>query len=95
MLVLERREGQSLIIADSIRVTVLEIGFNKATIEVCNQFEEGSIFESVSVEGDIQVCDGVSVKLLMTTRKTVKLGTIAPREVPVHRKEVIDRKGSN
>ncbi len=83
MLVLARRQGESLIIGDDIKVTVLTIDKTQITLGVNDS--EGV---TLDVQETITIKDGITVKLVKTDKTQVKLGIEAPADVTINREEV-------
>ena len=82
MLVLARRQGESLIIADDIKITVLIIYKTQIKLEV------NSEVVTVKLEGNITIGDGITIKLIKLDTNQVKLGIEAPEDVSIKREEV-------
>ena len=82
MLVLTRRQGESLIIADDIKITVLII--YKAQIKL----KVNSEVATLHLEESMSIADGVTVRLIKMDTNQVKLGIEAPEDVNIKREEV-------
>ena len=83
MLVLTRRLGESLIIGDDIKVTVLTI--DKKQVKLSVNDSEGI---TLDLQETITIKDGITVKLVKTDKTQVKLGIDAPADVTINREEV-------
>ena len=83
MLVLARRQGESLIIGDDMKITVLNIGENLIKLGVNNS--EGI---SLGLQETITIKDGIIVKVVKIDKTQIKLGIEAPEGVAIHREEV-------
>ncbi len=84
MLVLARRQGESLRIGDDNKITVLNITINRIKLSVNDS--EG-VF--LSVQETLPIKNGITVKLIKTEKSQVELGIIAPGGVKVDREEVV------
>ena len=82
MLVLARRQGESLIIADDIKITVLIIYKTQIKLEV------NSEVVTVNLEESISIADDITIKLIKMDKNQVKLGIEAPADVSIKREEV-------
>ena len=83
MLVLARRQGESLIIGDDTKVTVLNIGENQIKLGVN---DSGGVI--INLQESISIRDGIKVKLVKIDKTQVKLGIEAPADVTINREEV-------
>jgi len=83
MLVLARRQDESLIIGDDIKVTVLTI--DKKLVKLGVNDSEGV---TLNLQESISIRDGITVKLVKTDKTQVKLGIEAPADVTINREEV-------
>ncbi|MGR3174707.1 MAG: carbon storage regulator [Candidatus Scalindua sp.] len=82
MLVLARRQGESLIIADDIKITVLIIYKAKIKMGVNSEVVTVKLRESISIG------DGITIRLIKMDTNQVKLGIEAPEDVSIKREEV-------
>ena len=83
MLVLTRRQGESLRIGDDIKITVLII--YKTQIKLGVNDSEGL---TINLQESIPIRNGITVKLVKTDKTQVKLGIEAPEDVTINREEV-------
>ena len=83
MLVLTRRLGESLIIGDDIKITVLTIGKNQIKLGVN---DSGGV--TIKLQETTTIKDGIAVKLVKSDKSQVKLGITAPDSVTINREEV-------
>ena len=83
MLVLTRRQDESLIIGDDIKITVLNIDTDQIKLGVNDS--EGI---ALALQETITIKDGITVQLVKTDKTQVKLGITAPKDVTVNREEV-------
>ncbi|MBT6225512.1 MAG: carbon storage regulator [Candidatus Scalindua sp.] len=84
MLVLTRREGQSLLIGNDIRVTVLIIFEKRIKLQIKdlgNNIITCRLGAITPIRGDI------TVKVVDIDQKQVKLGIEAPKDMKVDREE--------
>ncbi len=83
MLVLTRRQGESLSIGKHTKITVSDI--NKEQIELCIN---GS--ESVTIDKwkSKVIADGIKISVEKINKNQVKLGIEAPEDITVNREEV-------
>ena len=85
MLVLTRREGQSLLIGNDIRVTVLIIFEKRIKLQLKdleNKVITCHLGATTPIRGDI------AVKVVDIDQKQVKLGIEAPKDMKIDRDEV-------
>ena len=85
MLVLTRREGQSLLIGNDIRVTVLIIFEKRIKLQLKdleNKVITCRLGATTPIRGDI------TVKVVDIDQKQVKLGIEAPKDMKIDREEV-------
>ncbi len=83
MLVLARKLGESIVIGDDIKITVLDKCINQIKLSVNDS--EGVILD---IQETITIKDGITVKLVKIDTNQVKLGIEAPEDVTVNREEV-------
>jgi carbon storage regulator len=83
MLVLARRQGESLIIGDDIKITVLNIDENQIKLGVNDS--DGVI---INLQESVSIRDDLKIKVVKIISNQVKLGIIAPNMV-VKREEVV------
>lgn len=83
MLVLTRRLGESLIIGDDIKITVLNIGEDQTKLSVNDS--EGM---ALDLQETTTIKDGITVTLVKIDKAQVKLGIEAPEDVTINREEV-------
>ncbi len=87
MLVLTRRQRESLRIGDDLKITVLTIHKNQIKLWV-NDSESVTInlLESVSIR------EGITVTTVKIDKNEVKLGISAPKNITINREEVYKKK---
>ncbi len=91
MLILTRKLGESIIIGDDIKITVLDKCINQIRLGVNDS--EGV---TLDIQETITIKDGITVKLVKIEKNQVKLGIEAPEDVTVYREEVVrEIKGEN
>lgn len=83
MLVLTRRQGESLRIGDNIKITVLNIDKKQIKLDVN---DSGSVI--INIQERISIRDGITVKLVRINKTQVKLGIEAPEDVTINREKV-------
>ncbi len=81
MLVLTRRESESLLIGDDIKLTVLKIENKQITVDVNSE-----IFY-LKIEEGIEIGDDIKVTVVKIIKGQVKLGFDAPKDVTINREE--------
>lgn len=93
MLVMSRQTGKSIVIADSVRVTVGLL--DPETAELIIE-DRGETTTSHLRRNERLVIDSVQVMVIVVDLREgpngykVRLGIEAPRDVPVHRSEIYD-----
>lgn len=92
MLVLSRQIDQTLLIGDSISVTVVSIGSEIATLFVRYRDETQRIEQKLSLEVDdrLEITSDIHVYMVDIRSDKVRLGVVAPATFTVHRKEVFE-----
>ena len=83
MLVLTRRQGESIIIADDIKITVLIIYKTQIKLGV-----NDSEVVTIKLQESISIGHGVTVRLIKMDTNQVQLGVEAPEDVTIKREEV-------
>ena len=83
MFVLTRKLGESIVIGDDIKITVLDKCINQIKLSVNDS--EGVILD---IQETITIKDGITVKLVKIDKTQVKLGIEAPEDVTVNREKV-------
>ena len=86
MLVLTRREGESLLIGNDIRVTVLIIFEKRIKLQLKdleNKVITCRLGATTPIRGDI------TVKIVDIDQKQVKLGIEAPKDLKIYREEAV------
>ncbi|MDH0071271.1 MULTISPECIES: carbon storage regulator [Lysobacteraceae] len=91
MLILTRKERESIVIADTISVTVNKIRRGRATLTIAGAGAHSPGTYDLRVGAHLQVREHVTVTVHGITDGQVKLDVVAPRVVPVHREEVAVR----
>lgn len=91
MLILTRKERESIVIADTISVTVKRVRRERATLIIAGPGASAPGSYDLRVGAHLQVCENVTVTVHGITDRQVKLDVVAPRAVPVHREEVAIR----
>ena len=84
MLVLTRREGQSLLIGNDIRVTVLIIFEKRIKLQIKDL---GNNIITCRLGAITPIGGGITVKVVDIDQKQVKLGIEAPKDMKVDREE--------
>ncbi len=84
MLVLTRREGESLSIGKHTKITVLDI--NKKQIELCINGSESITIDKWKSK---VIADGIKISVEKIDKSQVKLGVKAPESMKVDREEVV------
>lgn len=84
MLVLTRKLGESIIIGDDIKVTVLNISDDQIYLDV------NIILESLTIhlQESISIKDDIKITVVKIDKTQVKLGIDAPKNVIINREEV-------
>ncbi len=83
MLVLTRRLGESLIIGNDIKITVLNICKSQITLSV-----NDSQCVIVKLQESIPIRDGIIVKVVIIGKTRLKLGVEVPAGVTINREEL-------
>lgn len=90
MLVVRRKQKESISVGDFLTLTVVKI-YNGIAEMCLENAEEDTRQKYVLKKGDsIKVCLDVVVVAVDIYEDFVRLGCVAPKQVPVHRKEVYD-----
>jgi carbon storage regulator len=97
MLVLSRREGESMMIGDDLMLTVSKIDPDRVQLQLSQKFfaNRMSFFdptrESWLRSGQsMAIADGVTCTLVAIKGDKVRLGFTVPKGIALHRKEVYD-----
>ena len=92
MLYLTRKTGESVMVGDEVRVTVLEIERKRVTVHLAFEGRRLPGIGTVLLPGKVHMLrDSCAVVLRSTRLGQCSLGFKAPRGVPIHRQEVYDR----
>ncbi len=83
MLVLARRQDESLIIGDDTKISVVKIDTDQIKLSV-----NDSPGVALDLQETITIKDGITVKLVIIDKTQVKLGIDAPADVTINREEV-------
>ncbi len=83
MLILTRRQGESLKLGNDNKITVLNITINRIKLSVNDS--EG-VF--LNVQETLPIIDGITVKLVKMDKNQVQIGIEAPEDVTINREEV-------
>ncbi len=83
MLILTRKLGESVVIGDDIKITVLSIGKNQIMLDV-----NDSGFVTINLQESITIRDDIRITAVKIDKTQVKLGIEAPKDVTVNREEV-------
>lgn len=90
MLVLSRKARESIVIGGSTEITVLEILSGAVRLRLSAlDVADGRII-TVRFNEEVHIGDNITVKVVDIRCSTVRLGTEAPIEIPVHRREIFD-----
>ncbi|MDQ1090666.1 carbon storage regulator [Xanthomonas sacchari] len=91
MLILTRRECESIVIADTIFVTVRKIRPARASLQISGVGADATGTYDLRVGAHLQICEHVTVTVHAIADRKVKLDIVAPRAISVHREEVAER----
>ncbi|MEB1409555.1 carbon storage regulator (plasmid) [Xanthomonas campestris pv. campestris] len=91
MLILTRKERESIVIADTISVTVMKIRRGRATLTIAGLGAHEPGTYDLRVGAHLMVREHVTITVHGISDGQVKLDIVAPRAVPVHREEVAAR----
>ena len=81
MLIIARKVGQSIIIGDGLRVTVLKIQGHAIELGLEDLFKKTSLQNiSVSFDQKVQICEGVSILVWAKTKKGQQVALALARE---------------
>lgn len=89
MLILMRRQKESIIFNNNIKVTVTKLSNNTVTIRVIDG-EKRRHF-SGEVDAQFSILDGVVIKILGINGSQIRLGIDAPRDMVIYREEVLGK----
>jgi carbon storage regulator len=89
MLVLSRRENESVIIDNDIELKLLKTQYNLAIFEVkySDQLKE---FES-STDGCFNISKNIKVSIVEIQKGKARIGIDAPKEISIHREEIYNK----
>ena len=96
MLVLGRLIGESIMIGDTVKVTVVATERNRVRVRVARTTwpipaQEDVLFDSwLSLNEDLPMPPDVSCILVKIARGKAWLGFIAPKDIPVNRAEIYE-----
>lgn len=97
MLVLSRREGESMMIGDDLMVTVSKIDWDRVQIQLSQKLVANRIsFFDPTHESWLQpgqsmaIADAVTCTVVALKGDKVRLGFAMPKGIRLHRKEVYD-----
>jgi len=82
MLVLTRKEGETLIIGNSIMLTVKEI--NSSHVKLCLNNSEDITIDKLESK---VIADGIKIKVVKINKGQIKLGIDAPESMDIKREE--------
>ncbi len=92
MLVITRRVGQTIIIGDLLRITLLKIRGKTIELGLEDRLREINFHNiSVSLDHKIQICDGVSVWFLEKKGQQIHLGIDTSPDTKIMREELDKR----
>jgi carbon storage regulator len=93
MLVLTRRENESLMIGEFFTVKVITIGAEKIQLQVSQKNNKGNqkVIVDLVVGGSYQLPENVNLKMLKVNSTQLKIGITAPLSVVVHREEIYEK----
>ena len=84
MLVLTRRQGESLRIGDDNKITVCIIYKTQIKLEL-----NDSEVVTIKPQESISIGDGIKISLEKISKSQVQIGIIAPKGVKIDREEVV------
>ncbi len=84
MLVLTRRQGESLRIGNDNKITVCIIYKTQIKLEI-----NDSEVVTIKLQESISIRDGIKISVEKIEKSQVKLGIDAPANMKVHREEVV------
>jgi carbon storage regulator CsrA len=92
MLVLSRQVDETVMIGDSISVTVVSIGSEIATLFVRYRDETQRVEQKLALEVDdrLEITNDIHVYVVEIRQDKVRLGIVAPAVFAVHRREVYE-----
>lgn len=89
MLILSRRENESITIGDNIIVTVARITSDNVEMVITENGNRHVVNRGVNEV--VPLADDINIQVTKIVFNQVKIGIDAPRDVPVHREEIKDR----
>lgn len=88
MLILTRRIGEALMIADELKVSIVGIEGEKVKIKI-DEIKEEKVSSTFRFIGEpLVLLDNVEIHFLKVTGCQLRIGIDAPRYVSVHREEI-------
>lgn len=92
MLVLSRQIDETVLIGETIAVTVVSIGSESTTLHVRYRDARQRVEQKLALEIDdrLEITDEVHVHVVDICGDKVRLGVVAPNNMGVHRKEVYE-----
>ena len=92
MLVLSRQVHETVLIGDTISVTVVSIGAEITTLFVRYRDETQRVEQKLALEVDdrLEITNDIHVHIVEIRDDEVRLGVVAPATFSVHRKEAVD-----
>ncbi len=105
MLILSRKEGESIVIAKTITIKVTKVDGGVVTLEIagpddlvapCQTYYDkrlNIIRLTLRLDRNFTLGDSIHVRICGVCGNQVRLGIDAPNDVPIDRKEIYDKKG--
>lgn len=90
MLVLSRKQNETIVINNNIGVTVIEIDKGKVRLAIQAPKEEVPIFRKELYPEGVDLSGATTITVVEIRGDKVRLGIVAPKEVPVHREETYE-----
>lgn len=89
MLILTRRKNEVIYVGDDINITVVGIAYRKIKVKIVKKSKIDNI--EISIGEVYFISDNIDICLLSIKSNQARIGTNAPKEIPIHREEIYKR----